>query len=70
MPAFLENKLEREAAAKGLKGKAAARYTFGTLNNIGAMKGSAETAKGAEMQRKHDEKVESAADRRYRRRKT
>ena len=51
MPAFLENKLEREAAAKGLKGKAAARYTFGTLINIGAMKGSAETAKGAEMQR-------------------
>ena len=53
MPKFLERKLKSAAKAKGLKGKAAARYTYGTLNNMGAMRGNKETAKGTAMQRKH-----------------
>lgn len=54
MPAFLEADLRAEAARKGLKGEAADHYVFGTMNRIGAMHGSAETPKGAAMQRKHD----------------
>ena len=40
MPKFLETQLKRAAAAQGLKGEAADRYTYGGLNNLGAMKGS------------------------------
>lgn len=54
MPAFLEQALEKEATRKGFKGKRAKKYIFGAMNNIGAMKGNQETAKGAAMQRKHD----------------
>lgn len=53
MPKFLETKLKAEAAKKGKTGKANARYVFGTLNAIGAMKGNKETAKGAAMAKKH-----------------
>lgn len=53
MPAFLENRLKSEARKKGYTGRRAAAYTYGTLNNIGAMRGSKETAKGREMSRKH-----------------
>jgi hypothetical protein len=42
---------------KGLKGRAADRYTFGALNNMNAMHGNKETAHGAAMQRKHDKMV-------------
>lgn len=49
MPAFLEKKLKKE-----YPGNPGAVY--GTLNNIGAMHGNKETAKGVEMQRKHDAK--------------
>lgn len=58
MPKFLEDKLRAEAKKKGFTGKRAEQYVFGAMNNMGAMRGNKETAKGAEMQRKHDEKVE------------
>lgn len=57
MPAFLEDILKRAARKKGFTGKRAARYTFGTMNNMGAMHGNQETAKGARMQAKHDNKL-------------
>ena len=56
MPVFLEKALQAAAAAKGKKGKEADRYVYGTMNNMGAMRGNKETAKGAAMQRKHDAK--------------
>jgi hypothetical protein len=63
VPKFLENALRHEAAKKGLRGKHADRYVFGSMNNIGAMRGSKETPKGAAMERKHesDEKKGLAA---------
>jgi len=48
MPAFLEKKL---AAEYGAKNKHA---IFGTMNAIGAMHGSKETAKGRAMEAKHE----------------
>lgn len=57
MPAFLEAKLKQKAAEKGFSGKRAARYVYGTLNNIGAMRGSKETSKGKRMQEKHSTEV-------------
>lgn len=59
MPEFLENKLKAEASKKGFKGKRAARYVYGAMNNMGAMKGNKETAKGAAMQAKHEKKMHS-----------
>lgn len=56
MPQFLEEALRKEAARQGKRGKAADRYTYGALNNMGAMHGSKVTAKGRAMQRKHDAK--------------
>ena len=53
MPKFLEQKLEAEAAKQGKTGRAAARYVYGAMNNMGAMHGNKETAKGAAMDRKH-----------------
>lgn len=53
MPKFLEDKLRREYAAKGKKGRALDHAVYGTMNNIGAMRGSKETRKGAEMEAKH-----------------
>lgn len=53
MPKFLEDDLKAEAAKKGLTGKRANAYVYGTLNNIGAMHGSKETAKGRTMDVKH-----------------
>jgi len=57
LPKFLENALKKSAASKGFKGKRADRYVFGAMNNMGAMRGSAETPKGAAMQKKHDRKL-------------
>jgi len=54
MPKFLEDKLKSEAAKKGFSGRRAARYVYGAMNNMGAMRGNKETAKGARMQEKHD----------------
>lgn len=57
MPAFLEKKLRSEALKKGKHGRAADKYVYGAMNNMGAMHGSNETAKGAAMDRKHKIKV-------------
>lgn len=54
MPEFLESKLKAEASKKGKTGREAARYIYGTMNNIGAMHGNKVTKKGQAMQRKHD----------------
>lgn len=54
MPAFLEQKLKREYGNDP-------HAIDGTLNAIGAMRGSKETPKGAEMQRTHDAKTSRAA---------
>jgi hypothetical protein len=48
MPEFLERKLESEY------GKGDSRV-YATMNKIGAMRGNKQTAKGAAMQRKHDQ---------------
>jgi len=53
MPAFLEKKLAAEAKAKGYKGRKAAQYIYGALNNDGAMHGNKETAHGRAMEKKH-----------------
>jgi len=53
MPKFLEKKLAGEAASMGKSGRAADRYVYGALNNMGAMHGNKETAKGAAMDAKH-----------------
>lgn len=57
MPAFLEAKLRKSAAAAGKTGKAADRYIYGAMNNMGAMRGSKETAKGKRMEKKHQAKM-------------
>jgi hypothetical protein len=54
VPKFLENALRHEGKRKGLAGKHLERYIYGGMNNIGAMRGSKETAKGAAMERKHE----------------
>ena len=56
MPQFLEQELAKSADKKGFTGRRKARYVYGGMNNMGAMHGNRETAKGAEMQRKHDAK--------------
>lgn len=53
MPKFLEDRLKSEAAAKGKTGREADRYVFGAMNNMGAMRGNKETAKGRAMDAKH-----------------
>jgi hypothetical protein len=57
LPKFLEKILQTAAAAKGLTGRAADRYTFGTMNNIGAVRGNVETSKGRRMDAKHAAKM-------------
>jgi hypothetical protein len=54
MPKFLEDDLKGEGRKKGLKGRQLARYVYGAMNNLGAMRGNQETAKGEAMQKKHD----------------
>ncbi len=53
MPKFLEDKLRAQAGKKGFKGRRADRYVYGAMNNMGAMRGNQETAKGAKMEEKH-----------------
>lgn len=62
MPAFLEARLKKAAADKGLTGKRADKYTYGAMNNLGAMKGSKETAKGKRMQTAHEHKMRKLSD--------
>lgn len=52
MPKFLENKLRAEYGDNP-------RAIYGTMNKLGAMHGNKETAKGREMQRKHDKDVKA-----------
>lgn len=66
MPQFLENKLMKEAAAKGLTGKRAAAYTYGTMNNLGAMHGSQVTPKGIAMEKQHIRDTAPHVDRGHR----
>jgi hypothetical protein len=47
MPKFLEDKLKKQYPNNPAA-------VFGTLNNLGAMRGSKETAKGRAMQAKHE----------------
>lgn len=54
MPTFLEEDLKAAAAKKGKTGEAADRYVYGAMNNIGAMHGNKETAKGRAMEAKHE----------------
>lgn len=49
MPKFLEEKLEKEYGDNK-------HAIYGTMNKIGAMKGNKETAKGREMEKKHEAK--------------
>ena len=53
MPAFLEKALQKSATKKGYTGERAAHYIYGSMNNLGAMRGNKETEKGKEMERKH-----------------
>ena len=50
MPKFLEKRLKAEYPNNP-------SAVYGTLNNMGAMKGNKETPKGAAMQAKHDAKM-------------
>ncbi len=49
MPKFLENKLKKEYGANS-------SIPYKVMNKIGAMKGNKETAKGKEMEKKHQGK--------------
>lgn len=57
MPAFLEARLKKAAAAKGFSGEKADRYVYGAMNNMGAMRGNKETPKGKRMEKKHAREV-------------
>jgi hypothetical protein len=57
LPKFLEKILKTAAAKKGFKGKRADRYVYGAMNNMGAMRGNKETAKGADMEAKHHAEI-------------
>ncbi len=49
MPKFLENKLRAHVPS----GVDPDHYVYGAMNNMGAMHGSKETAKGRDMEAKH-----------------
>lgn len=50
MPAFLEKKLKAEYGPNSA-------VPYKIMNSIGAMRGNKETAKGRNMQAKHDRKI-------------
>jgi hypothetical protein len=50
MPRFLEKKLKEEYGASS-------DVPYKIMNKMGAMRGSEETSKGKQMQRKHDKKM-------------
>ena len=52
MPKFLEERLRKAAKAAGIKD--VDRYVYGGMNNLGAMRGNQETAKGRRMEIKHE----------------
>lgn len=51
MPKFLEDKLKAEYGAKS-------KIPYKAMNSIGAMRGNKETAKGAQMEAKHEKKMQ------------
>lgn len=55
MPRFLENKLKKQYPDNP-------SAVYGTMNKLGFMKGSKETAKGKRAQAKHDKKRRSIGD--------
>lgn len=55
MPEFLERRLRQQARKKGFSGERADKYVYGAMNDMGAMHGSKETAKGREMEAKHED---------------
>jgi hypothetical protein len=59
MPNFLEDHLRASARKKGMKGRKADAYVYGAMNNMGAMHGNQETAKGRAMERKHRAKMQT-----------
>jgi hypothetical protein len=61
MPEFLKKKLAAGASKKGFTGKKADAYVYGALNNMGAMHGNKETAKGRAMEVKHNSKSRKLA---------
>jgi hypothetical protein len=61
MPKFLENALKHEAKKRGLTGRHADAYVYGTLNDLGAMRGDRETAKGRAMTAKHQRDLKRKA---------
>jgi hypothetical protein len=69
MPVFLENKLASEAASRGMTGRHAAAYVYGTLNDLGAMHGNKETAKGRAMDAKHKRDMKAGRAESQRRKK-
>lgn len=70
MPKFLEDRLKAQAKKKGYKGKRAAAYVYGTMNNIGAMRGNKETAKGRAMDKKHKADIAGRIKKRVKRKKS
>lgn len=54
MPKFLEEKLKKEYGDNP-------HAIYGTMNKIGAMKGSKETKKGKHMEEEHEEKIHHKA---------
>lgn len=52
MPAFLEHKLEKEYGKKS-------PIVYATMNKLGYMKGSKETAKGRAAEKKHAAKTKA-----------
>ena len=52
MPVFLEEKLKKEYPGKP-------RAVYGTLNKIGAMRGSKVTRKGLQMEKKHQQDLKA-----------
>lgn len=58
MPRFLEDRLRKQAKAKGMSDEKSDQYTFGVMNNMGVMHGSKITPKGEAMERKHEEDMD------------
>ena len=54
MPEFLERKLKKEYGNNP-------RAIYGTLNNLGMMKGNRETKKGEKAEEKHETKLKRSA---------
>jgi len=52
MPKFLERELKKEYGNND-------HAIYGTMNSIGAMRGNKETAKGREMEKKHEAKTKA-----------